>query len=116
MFNAMLSGMSEAQRNECPIERFVMRLPVNYNALHYTERKKVREEYARRQNGLCYYCKEPLNGNPAEAVLKKPVTKRLFPDGFFKWPVHLHHSHKTGMTIGAVHNYCNAVLWEHDHE
>ena len=32
---------------------------------------------------------------------------------FFKWPVHLHHCHDTGMTTGAVHCYCNAVLWQY---
>jgi hypothetical protein len=40
----------------------------------------------------------------------------LFPKNFLKWPVHLHHSHDTGMTIGAVHSYCNAVLWQYHNE
>jgi hypothetical protein len=30
--------------------------------------------------------------------------------------VHLHHSHETGMTIGAVHARCNAVLWQYHGE
>ena len=93
-----------------------MCLPINYNNLHYTDRRKVREEYVRRQNGLCYYCKSPLTGPASGDVLKKHITKRIFPENFFTWPVHLHHHHGTGMTIGAVHNYCNAVLWEHDGE
>lgn len=93
-----------------------MILPVNYNAIHYTERKKVREEYARRQKGSCHYCCAPLDGHPTDDVLAKPVTKGKFPGNFFKWPVHLHHNHVTGMTIGAVHNYCNAVLWEYENE
>lgn len=29
------------------------------------------------------------------------------------YPVHLHHDHKTGLTIGAVHAKCNAVLWQY---
>ena len=93
-----------------------MELPVNYDALHHTKRRKVREEYVRRQEGLCYYCNEPLSGKPAKDVAGKKVTKSLFPENFFKWPVHLHHNHVTGMTIGAVHCYCNAVLWEYDGE
>jgi hypothetical protein len=93
-----------------------MKLPVNYNELHFTERKKVREEYCRLQKGLCCYCNEPLDGEPAKSVKEKPVTKRYFPENFFKWPVHLHHSHSTGMTIGAVHCHCNAVSWEYDGE
>ena len=93
-----------------------MELPVNYNELTPARRRAVREEYIRIQEGLCCYCKAPLDGEPAEEVAGKKVTASLYPDGFFKWSVHLHHSHKTGMTIGVVHNHCNAVLWEYEGE
>jgi len=93
-----------------------MELPVDYNSLHWTERKKVREEYIKVQNGLCHYCGNPLDGEPSEEVKAKRITEKLFPESFFKWPVHLHHCHNTGMTIGAVHNKCNAVLWEYHGE
>jgi hypothetical protein len=91
-------------------------LPINYNRAHWAERKAARNEYIRLQNGLCYYCNESLSGNPSEQIASKKVTRRLFPENFFKWPVHLHHNHNTGMTIGAVHCHCNAVLWEYDGE
>jgi len=90
-----------------------MDLPVRYKDYHYTERWKVRDEYVRVQKGMCYYCKTPLDKEPIEDKLIKP---HLYPKGFFKHPVHLHHSHKTGMTLGAVHCYCNAVLWEYEGE
>ena len=90
-----------------------MKLPVNYNHLTPVEKRQVREEYAKRQKGLCYHCKKPLDGLPCDSVRKLSVTKRLYPPGFFDYPVHLHHDHNTGLTIGAVHNYCNAVLWEY---
>ena len=93
-----------------------MDLPVNYNSLTPARRKAVREEYVRIQGGLCSHCKAPLNGKPAPKVLNKKVTASLYPKGFFRWPIHLHHSHKTGMTIGAVHCHCNAVLWEYQGE
>lgn len=93
-----------------------MKLPVNYNTTHYSVRRLVREEYIKRQNGLCCHCQAPLDGEPAEKVAKKPVDTSLFPAGFFNWPVHLHHCHVTSMTIGAVHNYCNAVLWQYHGE
>lgn len=32
-----------------------------------------------------------------------------FPKGMLDYPVHLHHDHKTGMTIGAIHSYCNII-------
>ena len=93
-----------------------MKLPINYNKLHYTERRKVRQEYIKRQQNNCYYCGAPLDGPQSEQIAAMVVTTRLFPDNFFKWPVHLHHDHITGMTIGAVHCHCNAVLWEYDGE
>ena len=93
-----------------------MKLPVNYNDLHWTERRQVRLEYVKRQNNKCYHCDKPLNGPVCESVQQLSVDKSLFPDTFFKYPVHLHHDHETGMTIGAVHNYCNAVLWQYFNE
>jgi len=89
---------------------------VNYNEIHYTQKRAVREEYIKLQKGMCAHCGKPLNGKASEAVLRKPVDKKLFPQGFFKWPVHLHHNHGSGMTIGAIHNYCNAVLWQYHGE
>ena len=93
-----------------------MDLPKNYNELSIQERKLVREEYSRIQGGLCYHCKSPLVGKPSDDIIGKLVNVRLFPKTFFQWPVHLHHNHKTGMTIGAVHNRCNAVLWQYENE
>lgn len=90
-----------------------MKLPINYHEVHWSVRKEAREEYVRQQEGKCWYCKEPLTGEPATHVQEKSVNKNLFPVNFFNWPVHLHHSHTTGMTIGAVHCRCNAVLWQY---
>lgn len=91
-------------------------LPVNYIELKPHERRAVREQYIREQEGNCHFCKAPLSGPPADDVASLKVNARLFPVGFFRWPVHLHHSHDTGMTIGAVHNHCNAVLWQYHGE
>ena len=95
-----------------------MKLPVKYSSLDWRkgEKRIVREEYERLQEGKCYYCKCELKGPPAEEVAQKPITKSLFPDGFWNHPVHLHHSHDTDMTLGVVHCYCNAVLWEYEGE
>ena len=60
------------------------------------------------------YCQEPLDSDPAKRVSDKPVNKKLFPLGFFNHPVHLQHCHNTGLTEGAVHAYCNAVMWQYD--
>jgi len=90
-----------------------MDLPVNYEGLSSKKKKLVREEYIRIQGGKCSACGEPLNGKPHKDITAVPVNRKLFPSTFFKWPVHLHHDHNTGMTIGAIHSYCNAVLWEH---
>jgi len=90
-----------------------MKLPVDYDDLSWIERRLVREEYIKLQNGKCYHCGELLSESASREVMEKPINTRLFPDTFFRWPVHLHHSHETGMTIGAVHCHCNAVLWQY---
>lgn len=93
-----------------------MKLPVNYNETHYTVRKCIREEYIKRQKGKCCHCGEALDKNPCASVRNLSIDKDLFPPNFFIWPVHLHHNHDTGMTIGAVHCYCNAVMWQYNRE
>jgi hypothetical protein len=93
-----------------------MELPTDYTKLTPQERRQTREEYVRRQKGLCTHCGAPLSGPAAPAVLARSIRRNLFPPDFFKWPVHLHHSHETGMTIGAIHSYCNAILWQYHGE
>lgn len=94
-----------------------MDLPVNYEKTHHSIRKKVREEYIRRQDGKCWHCKEVLYMPPTyELPTGMQIDHSLFPPKFFDYPVHLHHSHDTGMTIGAVHAFCNAVLWQYHGE
>jgi len=93
-----------------------MILPQDYNTLSPAQRRTLRLEYANRQNGLCYHCHEELDKQPAKDMLNKYIKKELFPKNFFKYPVHLHHCHKTGKTIGAVHSKCNAVLWQYHGE
>jgi hypothetical protein len=87
--------------------------PVKYKDLSFFERKLKREEYKKAQNNFCYHCKSKLDENPDKEIVKKPINLSLFPPNFLRYPVHLHHSHKTGFTIGAVHAYCNAVLWQY---
>lgn len=89
-------------------------LPIDYTQLHWYERKAVREQYVREQGNMCVYCKCSLSEDAPKSVTEKNVNWKLFPDGFMKHPVHLQHDHNTGMTEGAVHNYCNAVMWQYD--
>ena len=93
-----------------------MKLPVQYDKIPPKEKWKVREAYIEEQSGFCYYCKSPLKWAPPIDILSKKVTPSLYPFGFFNHPVHLHHSHDTGLTLGAVHCHCNAVLWEYENE
>lgn len=88
-------------------------LPARYSALTPAQRAEVREQYALRQAGRCYWCKAPLGGPPAEAVRARGINRALFPPGFFRHRVHLQHSRATGMTEGAVHARCNAVMWQY---
>ncbi len=93
-----------------------MKLPTDYNNLCSVQRRQVRTQYMVMQNNRCYHCGTLLAGPPAPDIEDKKVRKELFPPGFFNNPIHLHHSHDTGLTIGAVHAHCNAVLWEYHGE
>ena len=87
--------------------------PMKYDALSPGERRDLRIRYESHQKGMCWHCKAPLAGPPPDKITRRKINKKLFPPSFFDWPVHLHHDHETGMTLGAVHNYCNAVLWQY---
>lgn len=91
-----------------------MSLPVDYTALTPAERRAVRELYVKEQEGNCYYCEESLEQEPPARITTKQVNWKLFPPNFLKYPVHLQHNHDTGMTEGAVHSYCNAVMWQYE--
>jgi len=93
-----------------------MNLPAIYEKLTPAKRKQVREQYVELQKGLCHYCGYNLSEKPPAHISEKRITPSLYPPNFFKYPIHLHHSHETGLTLGAVHNYCNAILWEYHDE
>lgn len=90
-----------------------MRLPARYDALTPRGRREARRAYSELQGGLCFWCRASLGGPPAPDQLARPVDPRLFPRGFFRHPIHLQHDHSTGMTEGAVHAHCNAVMWQY---
>lgn len=93
-----------------------MELPVNYDKITKYMRRKARLQYVELQGGKCKHCGNDLEGDPIDKVLNSPINLKLFPPGMLNYPVHLHHDHSTGMTIGAVHARCNAWLWQYRRE
>lgn len=91
-----------------------MELPVKYKELTWQERREVRLKYIELQNNLCMYCNSGLDKPVPQSILMKSINWKFFPKGFLDHPVHLQHCHKTGLTEGAVHSYCNAVMWQYD--
>lgn len=94
----------------------MMNLPVDYTSITQQERRLVREEYAKRQGGKCIHCGNPLSGPASDEMTRRWVDRSLFPPTFFDHPVHLHHDHQSGLTIGASHCLCNAILWQYHGE
>lgn len=88
-------------------------LPVYYSKLSSKERREVREQYVKQQNGLCMFCKESLEDQPSKRIRDKKIQWSLFPKGFLENPIHLQHNHASDLTEGAVHAYCNAVMWQY---
>lgn len=91
----------------------IYNLPVEYDNFSWPERREIREQYIEEQNNLCWYCGEDLFSDPPEQITEKSINLELFPIGFLNAPIHLQHDHGTGLTEGAVHGYCNAVLWQY---
>lgn len=91
-----------------------MKLPVDYRNLLPSEKRDVRNEYVFLQEGKCMYCHSELDKEPPKNITEKKIKWSLFPANFLKYPVHLQHNHKTGLTEGAVHAYCNAVMWQYE--
>jgi len=90
-----------------------MKKPANYTTLNKQEKREIREYYIKAQNNLCYWCNEDLNKPAPKRITDKKIDLTLFPENFLQYPIHLQHNHKTGMTEGAVHSYCNAVMWQY---
>jgi len=88
-------------------------LPVEYDNICSQEKKMVREQYIKEQNNLCWHCGEDLLSDAPERITEKKINLQIFPPGFLQHPIHLQHDHDTGLTEGAVHAYCNAVLWQY---
>lgn len=93
-----------------------MELPTEYSKLDWRkgEVAQVRNQYVQEQGGMCYYCNTPLGFDPPKEITDKEINWRLFPENFLRSPIHLQHNHDTDMTEGAVHAYCNAVLWQYE--
>ena len=88
-------------------------LPAFYPNLSSYEKKLVRERYVIEQKGKCFWCKTHLKDQPPNEILSRKIDWRKFPKGFLNYPVHLQHNHQSGLTEGAVHAYCNAVMWQY---
>ena len=97
-------------------------LPINYTTSNSYTRRKVRLQYIALQRNKCCYCGHPFsNEQPTDMVDRiRPYYKALLAVAFqpldspierlFTHPIHLHHSHSNGETIGAVHAVCNYIL------
>lgn len=90
------------------------RLSTDYNSLTQAERGEVRDRYVVLQDGDCFYCDAPLHEDPPSEITSMFIDWDLFPPGFLNNPVHLQHDHETGWTMGAVHAFCNAVMWQYE--
>ena len=91
-------------------------MPSLYSKINQAQRARLREQYIQKQNNLCWFCQRYIFGLSPEKVRLAKLNMNLFPTGFLRNPIHLHHDHKTDLTIGAVHAECNAYLWQYLNE
>lgn len=90
-----------------------MELPTEYHKLSIKEKAMARHQYIEEQNNKCWFCNCDIYKDPPKSITERKINWYLFPKGFLDHPIHLQHNHDTGMTEGAVHAYCNAVLWQY---
>lgn len=105
-----VAEIPETARRQIAALEQPIRLPVKYDNLTWIQRRHVREDYILRQKGDCWHCGHSLAGPPPREITDLPLDGRFFGPAFLKHPIHLHHDHQTGYTIGATHAYCNGVL------
>jgi len=89
-------------------------LPAVYDSLSPSQRREIREQYITIQKGKCFYCGESLLVPAPTRIRGKWINSDIFPKGFLTHPIHLQHDHDTGLTEGAVHCHCNAVMWQYE--
>lgn len=92
----------------------IYKLPQNYYELTQPQRRQIRLQYIQLQNHKCDYCGQYIHKAPNKIVTQYKIDWTKFPYYFRKYPIHLHHDHKTGITEGAVHMYCNAIMWQYE--
>lgn len=98
-------------RRQMAAQQDRLTIPAKYDDLTWYERRLVREEYIVRQGGACYHCKHTLSEDTPDDIKRQfPLDPRYWGPDFLKHPIHLHHDHQTGYTIGSTHAYCNAIL------
>ncbi|MDX1406389.1 MAG: sigma factor-like helix-turn-helix DNA-binding protein [Woeseiaceae bacterium] len=102
------------------VHEYGSKFPQRYRDLNYNQRRKLCDEYVEYFKGRCPYCNELLDNEPHEFVRQSAdeIDWDTLPggkEGFLKNPVHLHHDHKTGLALAAVHAMCNAHSW-HSYE
>lgn len=90
-----------------------MKIPTDYTKLSIDEKREVRVEYIKLQDNKCYFCKGSLSKEPPKSITDKKIDWSFFPKNFLRYHIHLQHNHKTNMTEGVVHAYCNAVMWQY---
>ena len=74
----------------------------DYRLLSPYDRRVLREEYMAAQDNCCYFCGEQLDTPVHKIVAEAPINRELFPEGFFRWPVHLDHDFAAGTMFKAI--------------
>lgn len=93
-----------------------MELPQIYKDLSWSDKKLCRELYTLEQDNRCWLCGSHLDDKPSKVYRGYTIHEGRFPSKFFDYPIHLHHDHIIGLTIGVVHAHCNAYLWQYENQ
>lgn len=89
--------------------RYNLELPTKYSSLTGERKSAVKEAYICLQRDRCWLCGDDLY-DPPKFLVENPNYMPLCGNQLAEHsPLHLHHDHKTGLTLGVTHAECNIL-------
>jgi len=89
--------------------RYKLELPIKYSSLSGERLSAVKEAYTCLQRERCWLCGNNLWDLP-KYIVENPKLMGLCGNQLAEHsPLHLHHDHDTGLTLGVTHAECNII-------
>lgn len=89
--------------------RYKLELPTKYSSLSGERLSAVKDAYICLQRERCWLCGDNLYELPKYIVDNPNYMGLCYNQLAEQTPLHLHHNHDTGLTLGVAHAECNII-------